>query len=237
MKPTQPYQPFLLRILHGLIGIFVIGAIVTAYWTYDTYDKRWGGIGLPHFPEIEGIHGTFGLYALLLFPVFAIYALRRGQKRLLQPDSLTKLSQFNTPIGWYTLHRGANTLSLLALTFALFSGKMMDSGWLPRGELNHSWYSVHLVSWVVMVLTLAIHLLMSAKVGGLPLLLSIWQWKFRPEESPKQWLSHIQKWWLQIRSGDTSSLLWVRRSMLYRGLEAAIIISLIFAWIIPLLKG
>lgn len=237
MKPTQPYQPFLLRLLHGLTGIFVIGAIVTAYWTYDTYDKRWGGIELPRFPEIEGIHGTFGLYALLLFPLFAVYALRRGQKRLLQPDSLPKLSQPNTPVWWYTLHRGVNTLSLLSLTFALFSGKMMDSTWLPRGELNHTWYYVHLTSWVVMVLTLAIHLLMSAKVGGTSLLLSIVQWKFRPEESPKQWRSSVQTWLSEIRSGNTSSLLSMKRSSLYRVLEALIIISLILAWIIPLAKG
>ncbi|WP_088894379.1 cytochrome b/b6 domain-containing protein [Leptolyngbya ohadii] len=237
MKPTHPYQPLLLRLLHGLTGIFVLGAIFTAYWTYETYDKRWGGIGLPKFPAIEGIHGTFGLWALLLFPAFAIYALRRGQKRLLQPNSLSQLSQPNTPIGWYTLHRGANTLSLLSLTFALFSGKMMGSTWLPNGELNHTWYYIHLVSWVVMVLTLGIHLLMSAKVGGMPLLLSIWQWRSRPEESPKRWGNSIQKWWHDVRAGNRSSLLLVNRAILYRVLEAGILLSLILAWIIPIFKG
>lgn len=237
MKPTLPYQPFLLRFLHGLTGIFVLGAIVTAYWTYDTFDKRWGGVGLPVFPAIEGIHGTFGMYALLLFPVFAVYALRRGHNRLLQPDSLVKLRQINTPIGWYTLHRGANTLSLLSLAFALFSGRMMDSAWLPRGELNHTWYSVHLVSWVVMLLTLAIHLLMSAKVGGAPLLLSIVQWQSRPKDSPKQWGNHIQKWWSQVRSGNTSSLLLTNRSRLHRILEAIFVVTVIGAWVIPKLKG
>lgn len=236
MKPSQPYQPLLLRLLHGVTGISAVGAIATAYWTYETYDRRWGGIGFPAFPAIEGIHGTFGLYTLLLFPLFAVYALRRGQKRLLQPDSLHKLSQPNKPIWWYTLHRGTNTLSLLSLTFALFSGKMIDSNWLPNGELNHTWYFVHLISWVVMLLTLALHLLMSAKIGGMPLLLSIWRWQFRAEESPRRWGTGIRQWWQQVRSGDRSSLLLVERSRLYRILEAAILVSLLLAWLIPLFK-
>jgi hypothetical protein len=62
---------------------------------------------------------------LLIFPAFAIYAFHRGQKRLMQPDSLGKLAQVGKPIWWYTLNRVTNTLALLALTFALFSGKAM----------------------------------------------------------------------------------------------------------------
>jgi len=33
----------------------------------------------------------------------------------------------------------------------------------------------------LMIVSVAIHLLMSAKVGGLPLLLSIYNWKIRPD--------------------------------------------------------
>jgi hypothetical protein len=173
ISPSRPYQPFLLRVLHGLTGLFLIAAILTAYWTYDIYDGRWGRIPLPAYQDIEGIHGTFGLWTLLVFPAFVIYAFHRGQKRLIQSDSLSKLVQVGQPIWWYTLNRLTNTLALLALTFALFSGKMMDETWLPEGELHHGWYYAHLISWVVMVGAIALHLLMNAKVGGAPLLLSM----------------------------------------------------------------
>ncbi len=147
--------------------------MVTAYWTYDTFDGRWLKLPLPEYREIESIHGTFGLYTLIIFPVFAIYAFRRGNKRLIQSDSLNKLTQFGKPIWWYSLHRLVNTLILFALTFALYSGRMMDSKWLPEGELNHFWYYAHLLSWLIMAVCLILHLLMTAKVGGVPLLLSI----------------------------------------------------------------
>ncbi|UBF25023.1 cytochrome b/b6 domain-containing protein [Kovacikia minuta CCNUW1] len=166
MKLTQPYQPLLLRILHGLTGLFLMAAILTAFWTYDTYDGRWGRIPLPPYKDIEGVHGTFGLWTLLIFPAFVIYAFHRGQKRLVQPDSFTTLTQLGTPSWWYTLNRLTNTVALLALTFALFSGKMMDETWLPKGELNHAWYYAHLIGWVIMVAAIALHLLMECKSWG-----------------------------------------------------------------------
>ena len=76
----------------------MIAAIITAFWTYDTYDGRWGRIPLPKFTEIEGIHGTFGLWTLLIFPLFVIYAFNRGQRRLIQLDSINKLTQFGQSI-------------------------------------------------------------------------------------------------------------------------------------------
>ncbi len=233
MKPSQPYQPFLLRVLHGLTGLFLIAAILTAFWTYNTYDGRWGRIPLPSYREIEGIHGTFGLYTLLIFPAFVLYAFRQGQRRLVQPDSLAKLSQLGKPIWWYTLNRLTNTFTLLALTFALFSGKMMDDTWLPKGELNHAWYYAHLTAWVIMVIAIALHLLMNAKVGGAPLLLSMLNWKFREQDSPKLWPSYLSQWRLRVQQG--SWVTWFSPHPLI-GLETAILLSLIAAWIISLFK-
>jgi hypothetical protein len=158
MKPSQPYQPFLLRVLHGLTGLFLIGAVLTAFWTYNTYDGRWGKLPLPDYREIEGIHGTFGLWTLLIFPAFVVYAFHRGQRRLVQPDSFSKLAKVGKPIWWYTLNRLTNTFTLIALTFALFSGKMMSEKWLPRGELNHAWYYAHLTAWGIVVIAIALHL-------------------------------------------------------------------------------
>ncbi|HEY9823967.1 MAG TPA: cytochrome b/b6 domain-containing protein [Stenomitos sp.] len=234
MKSTQPYQPLLLRILHGLTGLFLVAAIVTAFWTYDTYDGRWGRLPLPHYRDIEGIHGTFGLWVLLIFPVFVIYAFHRGQKRLIQPDSLRKLAQVGTPIGWYAVNRLTNTFALLALTFSLFSGKMMDETWLPKGELNHTWYYAHLIGWVMMVAAIALHLLMNAKVGGVPLLLSMLNWRFRDQDSPKLWSVHIAQWWASLRKADWST--WFQSPRILIVLEMAILLSIIAAWIIPLLQ-
>lgn len=234
MKPTQSYQPLLLRILHGLNGLFLIAAILTAFWTYDTYDGRWGTLSLPAYPAIEGIHGTFGVFVLLIFPVFVIYAFRRGSHRLVQPDSLVKLTQVGKPIWWYTLNRFTNTLTLLALTFALVSGKLMDETWLPKGELDHFWYSAHLVAWVGMVVAIALHLLMNAKIGGMPLLLSMTRWQFRAKDSPKLWPMYVAQWWSNVRPGVWSS--WFQPFSMWVMLETAILMSLAAAWIISVCK-
>lgn len=232
MTPSQPYQPLLLRILHGLTGLFLIAAILTAFWTYDTYDGRWGGLPLPDYKEIEGVHGTFGLYTLLIFPVFVLYAFHRGQRRLIQPDSLAKLTQVGKPIWWYTLSRITNTLAVLALTFSLFSGKMMDSAWLPKGELNHGWYYAHLIGWVIMVVCIALHVLMNARVGGLPFLLSMLNWRFRAKDSPILWSAHISAWWsMQLNKG-----IWVQSASVLIVLEVVVLGSILAAWIISSFK-
>lgn len=234
MKASQPYQPLLLRILHGLTGLCLIAAILTAFWTYDTYDGRWGRIPLPQYKEIEGVHGTFGLYTLLVFPLFVLYAFHRGQRRLIQPDSFAKLAQVGKPIWWYTLSRITNTLSILALTFALFSGKMMSETWLPNGELDHQWYYAHLFSWVIIVLCIAIHVLMNARVGGLPLLLSMLNWRFRAQDNPALWPAQITKWRSNLRL--TGSTIWLQSNFAIAALEIAVLSSLVAAWMIPLFK-
>jgi hypothetical protein len=234
LKSKQPYQPYLLRILHGLTGIFLILAILSAFWTYNTYDGRWGTIPLPDYRQIEGIHGTFGLYTLLIFPAFVRYAFAKGQRRLVQRDSLAKLSQLDRPVGWYALNRLVNTLSLFALTFALFSGKMMDETWLPKRELHHLWYSLHLVSWGVMVGAIALHVLINAKVGGTPLLLSMWDKNFRAKDSPQRWPVQVVAWWHKVR--QSAGFEWLRSLASLTRLELIIWVALIAAWAISLLK-
>jgi hypothetical protein len=207
--------------------------MITAFWTYNTFDGRWGQLPLPKFREIESIHGTFALYTLLVFPLFALYALRQGQARLVQPNSLRHLSQAGKPLWWYTLNRLANTLTLLALTLALLSGKMMDSNWLPRGELHHTWYYAHLVSWLVMLASLALHLLLNARQGGLPLLVSMFKRGWRPAESPQLWPQRLQAWWQvgRLRFWDQ----YWQAPPLFLGLEWGILSSLLAAWLVPLL--
>lgn len=233
MKPTQPYQPLLLRLLHGATGLFLIAAVVTAFWTYNTYDGRWGTLPLPAFPAIEGIHGTFGLWTLLVFPLLVVYSFQRGQRRLVQPDTLPKLVQVGKPVWWYSLSRLANTLALLAVTGALFSGKMMDETWLPQGELSHRWYYAHLLSWVGVVAAIALHLLLNAKVGGLPLLASMLNWRFRAADSPRLWPGHIAAGWQAVRQSPWAERLAVLQRLPL--LESAILLALVLAWALSLL--
>jgi hypothetical protein len=234
MKATQPYQPLLLRILHGLTGLCLIAAMLTAFWTYDTYDGRWGRIPLPTFKDIEGIHGTFGLWTLLIFPAFVVYAFHRGQRRLVQPNSVAQLARIGQPVWWYTLNRFTNTLALLALTFALFSGKMMDETWLPKGELYHGWYYAHLISWVLMLVAIALHVLINAKVGGTPLLLSMLARKVRDRDSPRLWPEHLSQWWSNVRKGAWKTWFQPVSSLII--MEIAILISIFIAWVLPILK-
>ena len=194
MPKSQPYQSLPLRILHGSISILIILALITGVLIYNIYDKRFGYLPLPEVPRIMGIHKLFGRLFLLGIPFFALYSFHAGKRRLIQADSLLKLKEVGKPIWWYTLHRIVNTSMLIAATFALFSGRQMDEGWMKRGELAHTWYTLHLAAWVVMFLCLAVHLLMIAKVGGVPLMLSIFDTKYRTHDSPAAWAVKIKKW-------------------------------------------
>lgn len=230
----QPYQPLLLRLLHGMTAISSILAIITAFWTYNTYDGRWGKLSLPDFKAIEGIHGTFGLWSLLIFPLFVIYAFQRGKNRLIQADFLSKISNFKQKVWWYNLHRLINTLTILSLTFAVFSGKMMDEKWLPQGELNHNWYYGHLISWLIMVICLFFHILMSIKVGGFPLILSMLNRKYKAKDSPILWQKNMiifkENWQLILREE------WLKLPLVFKVLEIFILSSLILAWLISIFK-
>ena len=194
MSQSRLYQPLLLRLLHGVNAAIALLAILSAFLVYNTYDGRLGKVPLPRIADIIGIHGTFGKILLLgVMPAFALYSFHAGQKRLVQPDSFRTLTQLGKPLWWYSLHLIVNTLMLLALTFSLASGSMVKEEWLPAGELTQVWYYLHASGWAILVFCLAMHLLMSAKVGGLPLILSMFDAAYRPQDSPAAW-------WKKIRS-------------------------------------
>ncbi|MFM7426410.1 MAG: cytochrome b/b6 domain-containing protein [Elainella sp.] len=193
MATPRPYQPLLLRLLHGINGLLVLGALATGFWVYDTYDGRFGRLALPTLADIQGVHGTIALTFLLFFPLFAIYSFHWGQKRLIQPDSLKQLARISQPIGWISLQRLVNTLILIASVLALISGRLMKEEWLPRGELYHAAYSAHLMAWLTMAVCLLLHILMAARVGGLPLLLSIVDTKTRPSDPLVQAMGRLRR--------------------------------------------
>jgi Prokaryotic cytochrome b561 len=192
MSHSHPYQPALLRILHGVAAILTVLALISGFWVYNTYDKRWGSFALPTLGDIQGIHGTIALTFLLLLPIFALYSFHLGYRRLLQEQSFSQLKQIGTPVWWISLHRFANTFMLLAATFAVVTGRMMKEEWLPAGEIHRQWYLAHLVAWVSVFISLALHLLTGAKVGGVPLLVSMFSWKMRDEDAPRSWLQGIK---------------------------------------------
>ncbi|WP_271253221.1 cytochrome b/b6 domain-containing protein [Pseudanabaena sp. Chao 1811] len=221
MSRTAPYQPVLLRLLHSAIALLVFGSLITGFMVYDRYDKRFGTLNLPIIRDTQGIHGTIALAFLCLLPIFAIYCFHIGDRRLIQKESLKQLQEVGKPIWWISLQRFANSLLLLSATFAVITGRMMQEEWLPTGELNHVWYIGHLIGWLLMIVSIAIHLLMSAKVGGLPLLLSIYNWKIRPEDMPKFWLRGFK-----IKPSTT--FLFIFEVLVIGGIAIAFILPAIF---------
>lgn len=234
-KTSFLYQPLLLRIVHNFQAIFTLLAMITAFWTYNTYDGRWGKINiLPDWNEIEGIHGTFGLFSLLLLPIFTIYIIHRGQAKLVQKNTYNQLKLFNKPIWWYSLHRIVNTVSIFSLLFAVFTGKMMDEKWLPAGNLDHTWYYLHLISLLVMVFTIALHLLMNAKVGGYPLILSILKLQTKDNDNFITWKNYLVSIYPQLDRQILQE--WFNLPPHFKLLEITILVSIIMAWIISFFK-
>lgn len=192
MARSYPYHPLALRLFHSVNGLVIVSAICTGFLVYNRFDGRFGRLPLPALDNIIGIHGTFGLTLLFVFPVFALYSFHAGRKRLVHIDSFSKLSQVGRPVWWYSLHRIINTLILIATGFALLSGRMMQESWLPLGEFFHFWYSAHLLAWMVMALSIPLHLLMIIKVGGVPLILSMISFYNRPGDGWGAWLTKIR---------------------------------------------
>ena len=75
-----------------------------------------------------------------------------------------------------------------------------------------------------MVGAIALHLLMTAKVGGSPLLLSMLTWQSRDQDSPALWSARITTWWSEVRQGAWAT--WFQPMTVMIALEIAILISI-----------
>ena len=222
MSRVHPYQPFLLRILHGVAAVLLVLALISGFLIYNTYDKRWGSLTLPTIGDIQGIHGTIALMFLLFLSVFALYSFHIGYRRLVEEQSFSQLKHFGKPVWWISVHRFANTLMLLAATFAVVTGRMMKEEWLPAGEIHRQWYLAHLAAWVCVFISLALHLLMGAKVGGVPLLVSMFNWKIRGEDT-------LLSWHQGVKINHSSLVLKV--------LESIVIGGIIMAFLLPVFNS
>ncbi len=214
----MPYQPLLLRLLHGCMALLTLLALLSGFWVYNTYDGRWGTLPLPSLADIQGIHGTIALVALVLFPVFVLYSFHLGDRRLIHPKSLRQLQPVGQPASWVALHRMANTLMLLVLTFAMITGRMMKEEWLPAGEKDRGWYVAHLIAWGCVLLALGGHLLLGVKVGGLPLLRSMFSLQVRRTDRLLSWLQ-------SFKTKPPTRLL--------QGLEVIIIAGIVAGFLLP----
>jgi uncharacterized iron-regulated membrane protein len=195
MSSKAPYQPSLLRLLHGVSALLMLVAVTSGYWIYNQFDGRWGRIDLPHIDSIMDLHHGMAGKAMLFFVLFGLYSLTLGRRKLIQPSSLKHLTQVNTPIWWQSLHRLTNTFMLGGIALAVLSGRQLDGGWLVQGDFAHGTYVVHLAAWGAIGLGFMLHLLMNVKIGGIPLLLSIFSIKLRAHDTPKHWFGQIQKIW------------------------------------------
>lgn len=221
MPHVYPYQPILLRILHGAAAVLTVLALISGFWVYNTYDQRWGGLPLPRLGDIQSIHGTIALAFLLFLPIFALYSFHLGYRRLIQEQSLSQLKKYDKPVFWISIHHLINTLMLLSAVLAVVTGRMMKEEWLPVGEINHPWYLAHLIAWVCVFISIALHLLMGAKVGGVPLLLSMLNWKVRDGDSFPYWLKGVK-----IKHS----------SLVLRATEFVVIGGIVLAFVLPVLS-
>jgi Prokaryotic cytochrome b561 len=193
MSRQAPYQASLLRLLHGVSALLFLGAAASGYWIYDQFDGRWGRIGLPPLERMMDWHHTIGGKALLVLAVFGLYSLTLGRHKLVQAASLKQLTQVNQPMWWQSLHRLVNTFVLGAAILAVGSGSRMQGSWLVNGELDHGLYTLHLSAWSAIGVGVVLHLIMTLKVGGFPLLLSIFSTRIRANDTPKHWSRQVTK--------------------------------------------
>jgi len=72
-------------------------------------------------------------------------------------------------------------------------------------------------------------------VGGASLLLSMFSWQVRPEDSPNQWVTRYRAWWssLQTNFGEKIDQL-LNNNLSLRIIEAFVLIGVIVAFILPL---
>lgn len=196
MPQAQPYQPLLLRILHAGTAISVIGCLITGFLVYDSWDGRIFQLGLTtKNRDLIDIHGTIAVTLFFIFIGFFLYAITAGKKRLISNNTWSNLTaQVGRPLWWVTLQKVTNTVILGAGVLAIVSGKLQDENWLPNGQLNYWQYNLHLLGWLVMAIAILLHILMGIKVGSVPLLLSMINIKYRPEDSPTLWWGKIRSW-------------------------------------------
>ena len=204
MARTKPYQTLIFRLLHAGQGILAILGMVTGYWLLNTWDPQFGGLPFPRATEAaiewhEEIGGVFsGAIA-----IFIVYSLWAGRRRLIQPKSFKHLTPSGKNVGkpawWYALHCLVNTSLLIFGSLAVISGDDLSHTTLKNGVFSDWGYALHVLSWLGLLLSTLLHIGLSLKVGGVPLVLSIVSVKIRAKDHPRQWPQRLRAGWHTVQ--------------------------------------
>jgi Prokaryotic cytochrome b561 len=209
----SPYQPSLLRLIHGVTGLLVLLLTISGYWIYNQFDGRWGKLTiLPSSNSMIGFHYLLGSKFTLVPLVLLLYSVTLGRRKLIQPNTFkaitadrptappeanqsatksAKLSQQASKRQWFGWGQVINTFMLLAIGLAWISGRRMDDVWLTNQDFNHWPYWLHLASWLIIGVGIGLHVLTHFKVGGMPLLISIYKLAMRKNDRPQDWFRQI----------------------------------------------
>lgn len=175
----HPYQPSQLRLLHGVVALLSAACWISGLVIYSNLDGR-----LLRWPwripgEWVDLHGSLGLALLVLATLLAAYAITLGAKKLKQLS---------------------NGLPLLALAVSLISGLFMDEDWLRERQLDHLPYLAHLGGWILLTLSVFIHLAGVWRRGGMGLARSMLSLRMRAGDQPAHWPGQWLSYWRQRNS-------------------------------------
>jgi hypothetical protein len=173
---AAPYQPSLLRVLHGASAVLVTIGWITGLLLLGSFDGRLGRLPFPLDGEWIEWHGRVGLLLALVLLLFVPYALTLGAGRL---------------------RRFANSLPLLALLLAVVSGLQMESEFLVNHATTPPPYALHLTAWLLLAVSVPIHLIGAVRRGGWPLAASMLSLQLRTHDGPLHWpgqlLSYVRR--------------------------------------------
>jgi len=173
---AAPYQPSLLRVLHGASAVLVAIGWITGLLLLGSFDGRWGRLPFTLDGEWIDWHGRVGLLLALVLLLFVPYALTLGAGRL---------------------RRLANSLPLMALVLAVGSGLQMKSDFLVNHAATPLPYALHLLAWLLLAVSVPLHLIGAVRRGGWPLAASMVSLRLLPHDGPLHWpgqlLGHVRR--------------------------------------------
>jgi hypothetical protein len=173
---AAPYQPSLLRVLHGASAVLVAIGWITGLLLLGSFDGRWGRLPFTLDGEWIEWHGRVGLLLALVLLLFVPYALTLGAGRL---------------------RRFVNSLPLLALLLAVGSGLQMESEFLVNHATTPLPYALHLTAWLLLAVSVPLHLIGAVRRGGWPLAASMLSLQLRTHDGPLHWpgqlLSYVRR--------------------------------------------
>lgn len=70
----------------------------------------------------------------------------------------------------------------------------MQEDWLRDGQLRHLIYSLHLISWLLITLTLLSQLSGALRLGGWPLISSMLSLRLQARDRPQHWPGQWGRW-------------------------------------------